>query len=131
MGDTAMPLDALGCPIRLGYDKDGSVKFGKTGRPVTRVAKPISDGVNLIRQNFVATLQQYADDVLTSKEKEFASVVELAHKAGQPIATHDAEQLRIAVKAQLEEAMRASQEATQDPTQEPTPDPDPELVAVG
>ncbi|GAI96126.1 unnamed protein product, partial [marine sediment metagenome] len=49
MGDTAIPSDALGAPIRLAFDKDGSVKFSKTGRPVSRVAKPISDNVTLIR----------------------------------------------------------------------------------
>ncbi|GAJ12300.1 unnamed protein product, partial [marine sediment metagenome] len=69
MGDTAIPVDALGSPIRLAYDKDGSVKFSKTGRPVSRVAKPISDSVTLIRQNFVANLQQYAEQVATDRQK--------------------------------------------------------------
>jgi len=33
MGDTAIPADAMGAPLRLGYNADGSVKFSKTGRP--------------------------------------------------------------------------------------------------
>jgi len=69
MGDTAIPSDALGSPIRLAFDKDGSVKFSKTGRPVSRVAKPISDSVTLIRQNFVANLQQYAEQVATDRQR--------------------------------------------------------------
>ena len=30
-GDTAIPHDALGALLRLAYEKDGSVKFSKTG----------------------------------------------------------------------------------------------------
>ena len=71
MGDTAIPCDALGAPIRLAFDKDGSVKFSKSGRPVTRVAKPIADSVTLITQNFVANLQQYAEQVATSRQEDY------------------------------------------------------------
>jgi len=109
MGDTAIPSDALGAPIRLAYDKDGSVKFSKTGRPVSKVAKPIGDSVTLIRQNFVANLVDYAEQVLASKQEEYAKQVELAQKAGQPIIAHDKEELDKAIQLQLEEAMRLAQ----------------------
>jgi len=133
MGDTSVPLDALGCPIRLAYDKDGSVKFSQNGRPVTRVAKPISDSVTLIRQNFVANLQQYAEQVATARQEDYASQVELSAKAGQPIIAHDRAELSKAIRLQVEEAMRlAHEEATQEATQEAkTPEPEKELVAVG
>ena len=132
MGDTAIPYDALGCPIRLAYDKDGSVKFGKTGRPVSRVAKPLADSVTLIRQNFTANLQQYAEQVATEKQEDYAKQVELAQKAGQPIVAHDKAELDKAIQLQLEEAMRLAQEETQQEAQEEavTPQPDRELVAV-
>jgi len=126
MGDTAIPYDALGCPIRLAYDKDGSVRFGKTGRPVSRVAKPLSDSVTLIRQNFVANLQQYAEQVATERQEEYATQVELAQKAGQPIIAHDRAELDKAIQLQIEEAMRQAQEEAQ----EEAVTPEPELVAV-
>ena len=110
MGDTAIPADALGCPIRLAYDKDGSVKFSKTGRPVSRVAKPLSDSVTLIRQNFTANLQQYAEQVATDRQKDYAKQVEMATIAGKPIIAHDKAELDKAIQLQLEEAMRLAQE---------------------
>ena len=119
MGDTAMPSDALGCPIRLAYDKDGSVKFGRTGRPVTRVAKPISEGVTLIRQNFVANLQQYAEQVAESKPEDYATQLEMANKAGMPILTHDKGELDKAVQAQVEEAMRQAEAQVVAPVEAP------------
>ncbi|MBA7473505.1 hypothetical protein ES707_08845 [subsurface metagenome] len=113
MGDTAIPLDALGCPIRLAFDRDGSVKFSKTGRPVSRVAKPISASVTLIRQNFVANLQQYAEQVATDRQKDYAKQVEMATTAGKPIIAHDREELDKAIQLQLEEAMRQAKEEAQ------------------
>ena len=110
MGDTAIPSDALGSPIRLAYDKDGSVKFSKTGRPVSRVVRPIRDSVTLIRQNFVANLQQYAEQVATDRQKDYAKQVEQATIAGKPIIAHDRVELDKAVQLQLEEAMRQAQE---------------------
>ncbi|MBA7564294.1 hypothetical protein ES708_05956 [subsurface metagenome] len=110
MGDTAIPLDALGAPIRLAYNKDGSVRFGRTGRPITKVAKPISDTASLVRQNFVANLLTYSEQVATAKKQEYAKLVGLCAKAGHPIITHDEAELSKAVQLQIEEAMREAQE---------------------
>ncbi len=129
MGDTAIPLDALGCPIRLVYDKDGSVKFSKSGRPVSKVAKPISESVTLIRQNFVANLQQYAEQVATDRQEDYAKVIEQATIAGKPIKNHDRIELDKAIQLQLEEAIReAQEEAQQQAHQEAEPQPEPALV---
>ena len=131
MGDTSIPLDALGCPIRLVYDKDGSVKFSKSGRPVSKVAKPISDSVTLIRQNFVANLQQYAEQVAESKQEDYAKQIEMAKTAGRPIIAHDRVELDKAVQLQLEEAIREAQEEAQREThQEAPPEAKKELVEV-
>ncbi|KKN37280.1 hypothetical protein LCGC14_0765180 [marine sediment metagenome] len=134
MGDTAIPYDALGCPIRLAYDKDGSVKFSKSGRPVTRIAKPIADSVNTIRQNFVAGIQQYTEDVVKLKQEEFAKQVELMQTAGKPIIAHDKTELDKAIQLQLDEAMRVAEEehATTVPEEEEhaTTVPESELVSV-
>ena len=40
-GDTAIPSASLGCPLRLGYDKTGAVRFTQAGRPVVRIAKEL------------------------------------------------------------------------------------------
>ena len=65
MGDTAIPSEAIGCPLRLGYDKTGAVRFTQAGRPVVRVAKDIGDSVRLVRDNFTANLLNYAGSVIT------------------------------------------------------------------
>jgi len=125
MGDTSVPADALGSPIRLAYNKDGSVKFSLSGRPVSRVAKPISDSVTLIRQNFVATIQQYTEQVAESKQEEYAKMVEASTIAGRPIIAKDRENLDQAVQQRLEEAIREAQQEAQQEAQEEA---HPELV---
>ncbi len=122
MGDTAIPLDALGCPIRLAYDKDGSVRFSKSGRVVSKVAKPIADSVTLIRQNFVANLQQYAEQVATDRQEDYAKQIEQASIAGKPIIAHDKVELDKAIQLQLEEAMRQAQEEATPEATEATPE---------
>jgi len=129
MGDTAIPYDALGCPIRLAYDKDGSVKFSTSGRPVTKVAKPIADSVTLIRQNFVANLEQYAEQVATDRQEDYARQIEMSATAGQPIQAHDRAELDRAIQLQLEEAMREAQEEAQ-AQKVATTEPEREMVAV-
>jgi len=130
MGDTAIPLDALGSPIRLAYDKDGGVKFSKAGRPVTKVVKPIADSVTLIRQNFVANLQQYAEQVATDRQSDYAKLIEQSVIAGKPIKDHDKVELDKAIQLQLEEAMRQAQKEANEPEPEPAPEPEPQLVTA-
>ena len=102
MGDTSIPSDALGCPLRLGYDKSGAVRFSQAGRPVIRVAKDISDNVRLVRDNFTANLINYAGEVMNQNTEAYKAQIELANKAGEPIAQHDRLQLSKAIQAQVE-----------------------------
>jgi len=104
MGDTRIPSEALGAPIRLAYDADGSVKFSKTGRPITKVVKPIADSVRMVRENFTAGLLAYAGGVITDNAEGYKAQVEMAREAGEPILTKDRESLQ---KAMLE-AMEAT-----------------------
>jgi hypothetical protein len=97
MGDTAIPADCLGAPIRLGYAPDGSVKFSKSGRPVTKVVKEVADSVRLIRENFVAGLLTYAGSVANDNPDGYRAMVATAQEAGQTIIASD--------KAKLEKAM--------------------------
>ena len=102
MQDTAIPCDALGCPLRLGYDKAGAVRFTQAGRPVIRVAKELSDNVRLVRDNFTANLISYAGEVMRDNAEAYKVQVGLAQKAGMPIYNHDIAELNKAIKAQAE-----------------------------
>jgi len=109
MGDTAIPADALGCPIRLGYNADGSVKFSKTGRPITKVAKDLSDSVRLVRDNFTAGLLSYANGVIADNPEGYKAQVEAARVAGEPILSKDRANLDKAMAEQMAEAVAVAQ----------------------
>ncbi len=111
-GDTAIPHDALGAPLRLGYAKDGSVKFHANGRPNVVVAKPIRDGVAMLRENFVVNLMDYTHKVATEHKDEFENQVKLCVAAGAPLIAHDKEELDKAVKLQMEKAIAEAQQDT-------------------
>jgi hypothetical protein len=102
MGDTAIPSQAIGCPLRLGYDKTGAVRFSQAGRPVIRVAKELGDNIRLVRDNFTANLLNYAGAVIRDNADSYKAQVELARKAGEPIYQHDKSQLDLALKAKVE-----------------------------
>jgi len=102
MGDTAIPSEAIGCPLRLGYDKAGQVRFSQAGRPVIRVAKEIADNVRLVRENFTANLLNYAGSVMRDNADGYKAQIEMARKAGDPIYQHDKNQLSNALKARAE-----------------------------
>ena len=102
MGDTQIPSDALGAPLRLAYNPDGSVKFAKSGRPVTKVAKDLADNVRLVRENFTAGLQSYANMVITQNTEGYKAEVEKAKQAGEPIIAHDKTKLDEAIAKAIE-----------------------------
>ena len=104
-GDTAIPLDALGAPLRLAYATDGSVKFSKSGRPVVRVAKPIADSVKLVRENFAANLVAYAEGVAQDNPEGYTALQKSAHEAGEPIATQDRANMSKAIAEVMEKSM--------------------------
>ena len=94
VGDTAIPSEALGCPMRLAYDKTGAVRFSQTGRPVVRVAKELSENVRLVRDNFTANLISFAGEVMESNPNEYKAQLEQSNKAGLPIAQHDSQEIK-------------------------------------
>ncbi|MBA7672241.1 hypothetical protein ES703_80416 [subsurface metagenome] len=124
MGDTRLPHEALGAPLRLAYATDGSVKFSKTGRPITKVAKDLSDTIRMVRENFTATLSSYANGVIAKRANDYKGMVELADKAGQPIVTRDRANLEQALARQMAEAIA---KATDTPPVIKTPE---EQVAI-
>jgi hypothetical protein len=117
MGDTSIAHDALGCPMRLAYDKAGAVRFSTSGKPVIRVAKELSDNVRMVRDNFQANLLNYAGEVMTEHPDEYKTQLELSAKAGQPIAVHDSQELSKAIEA-IKEAEAEAQETETTPQTE-------------
>lgn len=105
VGDTHIAPDALGCPLRLGYDKDGSVKFSKSGRPVTKVAKELSDNIRLIRDNFTAGLVSYSEQVAIEHAEGYMAQLEVAKQAGEPISAKDRNSLALAQADAMEKVI--------------------------
>lgn len=103
--ETHLPPDAIGAPLRLAYNPDGSVKFSKTGRPVMRVAKDIADSVRLIRDNFTANLLDYASQVMNDMPDQFQTQLDRAKKAGDPITQRDGRNLDKALAQATQEAI--------------------------
>ena len=104
-GNTRIPHDALGAPLRLGYNPDGSVKFSKAGRPITKVAKELGEMVRMVRENFSAGLQEYAHTVITENEAGYTAQVEMAQLAGEPIMLKDRASLEHAQAVAMAEAI--------------------------
>lgn len=103
-GDTALPLEALGAPLRLAKDKDGSIKFSKTGRPVFRVAPELSQATRMVRDNFTASLISHATKVAKEMPKEYKAQVEACHEAGVPIVERAQADIEAVLQLQTEEA---------------------------
>jgi hypothetical protein len=104
MNDTAIPSEALGAPLRLAYNKDNSVKFSKSGKPVVKVAKDISQMVSSVKSNFIAGLQAYTSEVYENEADKVKAVVTGAIEAGKPIIDNDTANLKTAYEKIAEQA---------------------------
>ena len=109
-GDTHIPNEALGAPLRLAYQADGSVKFSNTGRPVIRVAKELQDNVKLVRENFVAGLTAFTQTVISNQPDDYKAQVEANQQAGKPIVERDRLSLESAL---IEQAADVAEQAAQ------------------
>ena len=123
MGDTHIAPDALGAPLRLNYNQDGSVKFSKSGRPVIAVSKELAQNVRLVRENFVAGLQDYANAVVTENPDGYKAMVEMAGKAGEPIIVTDRRNLDKAMLERMEEAIAEAKANAECKAEADTPKP--------
>ncbi len=111
-GRTKIDRDAIGSPLRLAYNQDGSVKFSKTGKPIIRVAKPISDQVKVMRDNYIAGLQKFAHDVQQSETESYNSEATACLSAGKPIADRDQANIdKIKLAMENEAKLKAENEA--------------------
>ena len=85
MGETGVPDDVLGMPLRLAKSKDGAIRFSDSGRPVMRVAPELNAQIGIVRENFVASLQAYTGMVQDERPDDYKGQVDAAQQAAQPI----------------------------------------------
>lgn len=114
-GVTSIPHDALGAPLRLAREKDGTPRFSQSGRPVLRVNKELSDQIKMIRENFAYGLMVYADQVQKAMPDAYKAQVAAAQKAGAPIVQKDGNDLRAYVEALADAQAEANGEKTETP----------------
>jgi hypothetical protein len=96
-GQTHISHEALGAPVRLAKDSDGSVKFSKAGRPVLKLVKELGDQVKLVRENFQAGLLTYAENVQRAMPDAYKAQAENARKKGEAIYDMEAKVLNEAL----------------------------------
>jgi hypothetical protein len=96
-GQTHISAEALGAPVRLTKDSDGSVKFSKAGRPVLKLVKELGDQVKLVRENFQAGLLTYAENVQRAMPDAYKAQAENARKKGEAIYDMEAKVLNEAL----------------------------------
>ena len=103
-GQTHISHEALGAPLRLAREKDGTPKFSEKGTPVVRVVKELGDQVRIVRENFAAGLAAHAEAVKMAMPDEYNAQVEAAHKAGGPVQESDMKALQdyMAAKAKAQ-----------------------------
>jgi len=120
---TEVPHEALGAPLRLAYDKDGEVRFTKTGRPSLKVATELATEIRVVRENFVANLQSFTGQVVRKAKDAYKAEVEANRKAAEPIQVKMDEDLALAVMSLQEKAKAEAGEKA-------VPQPEPTTVAA-
>ena len=108
MGDTSLPDDVLGAPIRLAKSPDGEVRFTQSGRPVMRVHPELNSQIGVVRENFVAGLQSYVGSVQNERPDAYGVQVAKQQAAGMPIMEADQLDILDAVEKQRLEAEAAA-----------------------
>jgi len=112
-GDTAIPAEALGQPLRLATAKDGAIRFGSNGQPVIKVASDISAQVKIVRENFTASLLNYAQGVAKDNPKGLKAEIARCSEAGKPVAEREQGLLNDAMakrrEAELAEAIKQAE----------------------
>ncbi len=143
-GDTTIPHEALGAPLRLALAKDGTIRFSDSGKPVIRVVREVTDMVRLIRDEFTARLVAETTEYATENPDGFKAEITRNLEAGKPLIAHDYGLLKAYAMAKAEAEAMAKAEATPAPAPKPKarkvksnkpaldtiPEHDRELVAV-
>jgi len=120
MGETNVPDDVLGMPLRLAKSKDGAIRFSDSGRPVMRVAPELNAQIGIVRENFVASLQAYTGMVQDERPDEYKGQVDAAQQAAQPIFEKTKEDIDQAIELlKAAEAAKNSHPSTEGPQTPP------------
>ena len=110
-GQTHISHEALGAPVRLAREKDGSAKIADNGRPVLRLVKEFSDQVRMVRENFQAGLLSYAENIQRAMPDAYKAQTDAARKKGEVIYQMDTkvltDALAVVEKAEAEPARDA------------------------
>jgi hypothetical protein len=138
MGETKLPDDVLGAPIRLAKSPDGEVRFTQSGRPVMRVHPELNSQIGIVRENFVAGLQTYVGSVQSERPDAYGVQVARQQAAGQPVMEADQLDILEAVEKLRKEAEAAAARAEHAPdpadttkaTRTRAPKPELELAAT-
>ena len=123
MGETTLPDEVLGAPIRLAKSPDGDVRFTKTGRPIMRVAPELNAQIGIVRENFVAGLQAYTGSVMEERPDAYGVQVAAQQAVGNPLTEQDGSDVLAAVemaKQALEEECANEEHASEPDTTPPT-----------
>ena len=115
--ETRIPHEAMGAPLRLAYNPDGTVRFSKAGRPVVKVVKEIGDEVKLMRENYIANLLLHAHNTAENDPDGYKAEAMANQEAGRPIVERDNQALVEAVA----EAEAAVAEAVAEAEKVPVP----------
>ncbi|MFH1560706.1 MAG: hypothetical protein ABID84_04790 [Chloroflexota bacterium] len=133
MEETSVPSEDLGAPLRLALAKDGSVRFSQTGRPSLKVAPVLNTHIQMVRENFTATLINYTGKVAADQKDAYRAQVEAAQKAAEPILQVQeltiAEALRQQAEAEAKAILEAA-EAIAGATEVEVATPEPEPIAA-
>lgn len=129
-GLTSLPSDALGKPLRLAKNKDGSVRFSDSGRPVMRVAKELNQEIGVARDNFVASLQTYTGMVMDERADDYKREVELAQAAAMPIFQQETSDIDEANRLLLANSHRPEAAGEAKPKSKRAPKPEGEPVGA-
>ena len=119
VGDTQLPPDSLGAPLRLAYAPDGTVRFSKGGRPILKVDKPLADTIRMVRDNFTAGLQTYTQQVITGNTAGYKKQVATARRAGEPIIRRARDNLDKAMALAVEKAIAEAEAEAKAPAEAP------------
>lgn len=78
-GETNLPPDALGAPLRVRRDKNtNEPRIGSNGRPAFMAAEPLRLQIQKAQDNVIATLLDYTREKQELHPAEYASQVQMA-----------------------------------------------------
>jgi len=96
-GESNVDRSALGAPMQLVVNKDGTAKVkvddDGTERVQYKVAKAVNDSVKTVMDNFAFGLMTFTEAVKKSHPEQYKAEIEAARKAGEKVRAHEEETL--------------------------------------